>query len=123
MVTNAACESLDTFFDCDKWLTYLGHGIAFMIPICYGSHRWNARRVGRRPARRPLVATSLVYLTRSQSTLLMTHSVRSAAKAPTVGATYRASAHTRTRADTSIRLISFPVGIFSTRTTSLLTSY
>lgn len=100
----------------------LGHGIAFTIPSWDGSHHWIARRVARRPARRRSVATSLVYLTRPQLTLLLTRTVRSAAKAPTVGATYRASAHTRTRADTSIPLTSYPVRVFS-NTSPLIFSY
>jgi hypothetical protein len=83
-----------------------------MIPSWGGSHRWNARRAAQRPARRRSVATSLVYLTRPQLTLLLTRSVRSAAKAPTVGATFRESAHTWTRADTSIPLTSYPVRVF-----------
>jgi hypothetical protein len=82
-----------------------------MIPIWNGSQHQNARRVGPRLTRR-LEATSLFYMRRPWLSLKLTFVVRSAAKAPTVGVTSRAFAHTRRRANTSTPQTSYLVRDF-----------
>lgn len=80
-----------------------------MIPSWNGSQHRNARRVGPRLARRRLQATSLFYMTRPWPSLKLIFVVQSAAKAPIVGVSSRASAHTRRRANTSTPQTSYPV--------------